>query len=77
MLGFSKATQFYKDKCEFGPCPTKGIPFAMSGFKCSGRETHIIDCPQLLMIVQYLLLAEPVSGVTGGNTDDIVAVECS
>ena len=72
MLGFSKGTQFYKDKCEFGPCPTKGIPFAMSGFKCSGRETHIIDCPHDSTVSS----ACGTSGVTGGNTDDIVAVEC-
>ena len=72
MLGFSKATQFYKDKCEFGPCPTKGIPFAMSGFKCTGRETHIIDCPHDSSVSSEC----GTSGVTNGKSDDIVAVEC-
>merc|ERR1712110_1384882 len=45
MLGFSKATKEYSDSCDFGDCPPAGIPFAMSGFKCTGSETHIADCP--------------------------------
>merc|ERR1712037_529545 len=45
MLGFSKATKSYHDNDVFGDNPPAGIPFAMSGFKCTGSETHIVDCP--------------------------------
>merc|ERR1719153_1283665 len=47
MLGFSKATKEYHDNTEgcFGSCSPAGIPFAMSGFQCTGTESHILDCP--------------------------------
>merc|ERR1712037_289990 len=69
MLGFSKATKFYRESCAFGDCPPRGIPFAMSGFKCTGSETHIADCPHDptvsshcadsgLLVVMVLILLE-------------------
>ena len=45
MLGFSAATAFPYDSCYFGPCPLVGFSFGMSGFKCDGSETDILDCP--------------------------------
>merc|ERR1712037_692677 len=72
MLGFSKATKEHHDSCVFGPCPPAGIPFAMSGFKCTGSETHIADCPHDPTVTSYC----GNNGVTRGG-EDIVGVECA
>ena len=71
MLGFSRATNAYNDACPFGACPP-GIPFVKGGFKCTGSETNILDCPH----------DDPVSsdcgnnGVTDSSGTDIVGVKC-
>ena len=45
LLGFSSTTAPPStDGCPYTTCPA-GIPFALGGFKCTGNETHIIDCP--------------------------------
>ena len=75
MLGFSRATNAYNDACPYGGCPPADIPFVKGGFKCTGSENHILDCPH----------DDPVSnacgsnGITNGsgsNSDDLVGVEC-
>merc|ERR1712037_103720 len=73
MLGFSGASQFSEDSCPYGDCPPKGIPFAMSGFKCTGSETHIVDCPHDPTVPDNC----GDSGVTSGGNTDIVGVECA
>ena len=75
MLGFSRATKEYHDTmiCKvFGGCPPAGIPFAMSGFKCTGSETHIAACQHDDTVTHYC----GKKGVTLGNGADIVGVEC-
>ena len=72
-LGFSRATKEYSDACEFGPCPPKGIPFAMSGFGCIGNEKHIVDCPHDGTVASNC----GNNGVTAGDSQDIVGVECA
>merc|ERR550532_862044 len=44
MLGFNTATKSHHDS-PFGNIPPAGIPFTLSGFNCTGSETHILDCP--------------------------------
>ena len=78
MMGFSKATNSYHDACPFGACPPRGIPFAMSGFKCTGSENNILDCPHDATVASRC----GNNGVTGdigysnSPTADIVAVKC-
>merc|ERR1712037_890202 len=43
MLGFAKATNYYKRTCQFGDCT--GTDWIMSGLNCIGTETNIEDCP--------------------------------
>ena len=76
MLGFSKATKSYQDfDCSsiFGSCPPAGIPFAMSGFKCTGSENHILDCPHDSTVSSY---CGTNGGFTYGDGSDIVGVKC-
>ena len=72
MLGFSKATNFSQDRCDYGNCPEAGIPFARSGFKCTGSENHIIDCPHDSTVPSNC----GTNGETVGGGTDIVGVEC-
>ena len=76
MLGFSRATAAprYSTAACFGRCPPKGIPFSMSGLKCTGSETHIADCPHDATLSSSYC---GYSGVTSGGTHDIVGVECA
>ena len=71
MLGFSRAIQFYQDNCSvFGGC-LKGVPFGKSGFKCTGNEAHIIDCPHDATV-------SSTCGSSGVTDDyDSVGVECA
>ena len=74
MLGFSKATKEYHNSnasC-FGSCPPTGIPFAMSGFQCTGSESHILDCPHDGTVSSHC----GDNGFTPSNGADIVGVEC-
>ena len=71
MLGFSKATKEYHNGCHYGSCPPAGIPFAISGFRCTGSESHILDCPHDGSVSSYC----GSNGVTSGGAD-IVGVEC-
>merc|ERR1712037_594267 len=73
MLGYTKATNYYHDTCAFGDCPPYGTPFAMSGFKCTGSETHILDCPHDATVSSRCAN----NGVTSSGADDIVGVECA
>merc|ERR1712130_231569 len=75
MLGFARAAKFSEDRCDYGSCPPSGIPFSMSGFKCTGSETHITDCPHDPTVSSWC----GTNGVTGGVTyssADIIGVEC-
>ena len=72
MLGFARAANSFRQTCNFGDCPPEGIPFAMSGFKCTGSETHITDCPHDATVPSYC----GNNGVTHGDAADIVGVEC-
>ena len=49
MLGYTNATDHDCDTCglseKYGPCPPAGLQFGVSGFKCNGTETHILQCP--------------------------------
>ena len=72
MLGFSRATTFSRDRCDYGDCPAAGIPFAMGGFKCTGSENHILDCPHDATVADIC----GTNGVTTGNWHNIVGVEC-
>ena len=73
MLGYNKATKVYGNQCPFGSCPPAGIPFAMSGLKCTGSEMHILDCPHDATVPSRC----GNYGVTYDNGNDIVAVECA
>ena len=73
MLGYTKATNAPHDSCDFGDCPPAGIPFSMSGFKCTGSETHITDCPHDPTVSSRC----GSNGVTDGSAVDIVGVECA
>ena len=71
MLGFSRATEFYEDRCTlFGGC-LKGVYFGKSGFKCTGSEFHIMDCPHDATVPSNC----GTNGVT--NNADRVGVECA
>ena len=76
MLGFSKAAKEYNDNIcrdnNFGSCPPAGIPFAMSGFQCTGSESHILDCPHDGTVSSHC----GANGFTPSNGADIVGVEC-
>ena len=72
MLGFSKATKFSQDRCDYGNPPEAGIPFAMSGFNCTGSENHITDCPHDSNVPSNC----GTNGETVGSGVDIVGVEC-
>ena len=76
MLGFSKATKYYYN-CPtdgtFGSCPPAGIPFAMSGFQCTGSESHILDCPHDATLSST---CGDHNGFTNSGGNDIVGVEC-
>ena len=74
MLGFSRATKapHYTAEACFGRCPPAGTPFVMSGFKCTGSETHISDCPHDATVSSFC----GNNGVTG-SYNDIVGVECA
>ena len=50
----------------------EGIPFAMSGFKCTGSETRITDCPHDATVSPQC----GTNGTTSGSNTDIVGVEC-
>ena len=73
MMGFTRARDFSHDQCDFGPCPPAGIPFAMSGFKCAGSESHIVDCPHDRTVSSHC----GDDGVTNTAGYDIVGVECA
>jgi len=72
MLGFSTATAYSQDQCKHGDCPPAGISFAKSGFKCTGSETHILECPHDTNVVDNC----GSQGATSGRTD-IVGVTCA
>jgi len=74
MLGFSKAAQYYIhcSTSYSGFCPPAGIRFAASGFKCTGSESHILDCPHDDTASSYC----GSSGFTHSSGADIVGVEC-
>ena len=74
MLGFSSASsKFSTDFCPYGRCPV-GVPFALSGFKCTGSEAHIIDCPHDESISQ----ACGTNGFTNSaNSYDIIGIQCT
>ena len=81
MLGFSTAKKHYIEfqGAPWTFCPPVGTPFAMSGFKCTGRETSILDCPHDATVSTWC--GSTVSSYLGssGVTDDgadIVGVEC-
>ena len=71
MLGFVATSTFSVDGCTFGGCPDN-VPFGLSGFKCTGNETHILECPHDANVPENC----GYSGVTGGRQHDIVAVVC-
>ena len=73
MMGFTGARDFSYDQCDFGPCPPAGIPFAMSGFKCAGSESHILDCPHDRTVSSHC----GNGGVTNTAGYDVVGVECA
>ena len=79
MLGYGRATKAPHDRWEacYGSCPPEGIPFGLSGLKCTGKESHILDCEH-----------EPTVSRDCGNKGysygseyerpwDIVGVECT
>ena len=43
MLGFVRATDAYKRKCQFGGCTSED--WILSGFNCTGNEMNISECP--------------------------------
>ena len=75
MFGFSNATNSYRNCGDLGigKCSPAGHPFALSGFKCTGNETHILDCPHERIVASHC----GNSGVTNGDGSDEVAVECA
>ena len=72
MLGFSSASTFTGDGCTYGGC-SEGVPFALSGFNCTGSETHITDCPHN----QTIPSGCGTDGATNPSFHDFVGVECS
>ena len=72
MLGFSGASTFTTDGCTYGGCP-EGVPFALSGFRCTGNEAHILKCPRDQTIPSNC----GQSGTTGQYHHDFVGVECT
>ena len=42
MLGFSRATKYYRRSCPFGDCTDKN--FILGGFNCTGQEADITEC---------------------------------
>ena len=72
MLGFSSATTFTGDGCTYGGC-SEGVPFALSGFNCTGSETHIADCAHNQTIPSNC----GTDGATNSNQNDIVGVQCT
>jgi len=74
MLGFSKAKKSYNYclNSYFGSCPPAGIPFAMSGFQCTGSESHILDCLHDGTVPSNC----GINGFTDSAGNDIVGVEC-
>ena len=76
MLGFSSATSTLStDGCPYGGCPTETVPFAMSGFKCSGSETHITECPHDESVPSNC----GSGGLTnnGADSNDIIGIVCT
>ena len=71
-LGFARATTFSRDRCDYGDCPAAGIPFAMGGFKCTGSENNILDCPH--DATAHTTCGK--EGVTNDPGHDIVGVQC-
>ena len=75
MLGFSSTTTSPStDGCPYTSCPV-GIAYAMSGFKCTGSETHIIDCPHDQAIPDHCGTNGETNG-NGASSNDIVGIEC-
>ena len=72
MLGFSSASTFTGDGCTYGGC-SEGVPFALSGFNCTGSETHIADCAHNQTIPSNC----GTDGATNSNQNDIVGVQCT
>ena len=75
MLGFSTAKKHYIEfqGAPWTFCPPVGTPFAMSGFKCTGSENHILDCPHDSTVSSY---CGTNGGFTYGDGSDIVGVKC-
>merc|ERR1712062_583492 len=76
MLGFSSATSTLStDGCPYGGCPTEAVPFAMSGFRCSGSETHITECPHDESVPSNC----GSGGLTnnGADSNDIIGIVCT
>ena len=75
MLGYNNATNAPHDSAMcalFGGCLQEGLPFAMSGIKCNGTETHIADCPH----EQTVSAKCGTDGHTRADGNDLVGVEC-
>ena len=73
MLGFPGASSTLSvDGCTYGGCPD-GVAFGFSGFKCTGNEAHILECPHDETVPSNC----GSSGATGGSQNDIIGVECA
>ena len=72
MLGFNTATNSHHNS-PFGASHPAGNSFAMSGIRCTGSKTHILDCPHDATVSSSC----GTDGLTSGSTNDIVAVECA
>ena len=72
MLGFPGASSTLSvDGCTYGGCPD-GVAFGFSGFKCTGNEAHILECPHDETVPSNC----GSSGATGGSQNDIIGVQC-
>ena len=75
MFGFSRATKSHRNcgGLGFGACAPAGTPFALSGFKCIGNETHILDCQHDTIVATNC----GNNGLSDGEGLDEVAIECT
>ena len=72
MLGFPGASSTLSvDGCTYGGCPD-GVAFGFSGFKCTGNEAHILECPHDETVPGNC----GSGGATGGSQNDIIGVQC-
>ena len=69
-------TEFFWEAC-YGSCPPRGIPFGLSGLKCTGKESHILDCEHEPAVSRYCGKQGYSYGSGYKHPWDIVGVECT